>query len=188
MRCGPPSHRTSRAPTEAARSTRLARGDPSAGAGDLDPHSSAAGPAARGVRRRHRRRGEDHRDVGRRETGVRQVERTARGRDDGRRLRARRFPSGLATRRTAPADRGAPDGASTRASGAARTVPAPTRTTSAIARSRPMTNRSGSKNPLTSPPPELPSTSNATTPSRVDTKLAMTVGRSGRRATPSSPP
>ncbi len=50
-----------------------------------------------------------------------------------------------------------------------------------------MTNRSESANPLTSPPPELPSTSNATTPSIVDTKLAMTVGRSGWSATPSCP-
>ena len=71
--------------------------------------------------------------------------------------------------------------------GAARTVPAPTRTTSAMARSSPITNRSGSKNPLISPPPDAPSVSNATTPSSVDTKFAITAGRSRRSGTRSSP-
>ncbi len=64
-----------------------------------------------------------------------------------------------------------------------RNVPAPTSTASAVARSRPMTKRSGSLPPLISLP-DSASVASATTPSIDDTKFAYSDGR----ATPKSPP
>src|SRR5665647_3454886 len=63
-----------------------------------------------------------------------------------------------------------------------RTVPAPTRTASAVARRRPMRKRSGANPPLTSRPPLWPRVSNAMTPSSVLTKFETIVGLSRRSA------
>ena len=69
-----------------------------------------------------------------------------------------------------------------------RTVPAPTMTTSANPRSSAIMNRSASEKPLISPPPAAGSLGpSATTPSTLETKLAITVGRSSTRLTASSP-
>jgi hypothetical protein len=59
---------------------------------------------------------------------------------------------------------------------------------SASARRSPITNRSGSWKPLMSPPPESSPPPNATIPSIVLTKLAMTIGRSVRSGIVSAPP
>ena len=58
--------------------------------------------------------------------------------------------------------------------GSAASVPEPTMTTSATARSNPITIRSGALNPLMSPPPEWPLVCRETTPSSVLTKLLNT--------------
>ncbi len=58
--------------------------------------------------------------------------------------------------------------------GSAASVPEPTITTSATARSMPMTMRSCALKPLMSPPPEWPLLPSDTTPSRVLTKLLKT--------------
>ena len=66
----------------------------------------------------------------------------------------------------------------------ARNVPAPIRTASAHARSRPMRNRSAAEPPLTMAPDSRPTSENATTPSTDSTKLATTHSGGSQRSLP----
>ncbi len=111
-----------------------------------------------------------------------------------RRSRSRRWSSGSLNRCPWPgASRGirrrTADGRARRSSDGpwTATVPAPTTTASAIARSSPITNRSGSKKPLIGPPPPARHRPSSTTPSSVETKFATIVGRSARSGIESAP-
>ena len=88
MRCGPPSHRTSRAPVDLGHLDEARGRHPAIGPDRLDPHVRPRRDRPESLRT-GRCRGDDHRHVRRREPGVGEVEVTARRGDDGRGLRAR---------------------------------------------------------------------------------------------------